>query len=317
MFNILFGEINIFIVDGDSQSKSGGSSRVSFKLSDIFKRSKSGSEQEKLSSETTSESMRAEVLQTQQGKPTQTVIDQSARHSSGKKNSPKKETVKEAPKKTTNSKATTGSKKSASPAKAVKKKDAVEKTVKGKTSASKNTAVKPKKSEEKPKDTKKAPVKIEQPENTVGRRPPELKQLDKRLKDFAAYSRLVYDPRSAAKVFTEYMAKAFREVGYKMVLIRDIDIGLITMLDKPKGEDDTSVKDKIVVICAYLKAGSVAPDVIANAQENGAMYRSDETWCITSTDFTDAAKRRSRKEDAKVRLIDGKKLYKEFLSNYW
>ena len=106
-------------------------------------------------------------------------------------------------------------------------------------------------------------------------------------------------------------------MGYKMVLIRDPDTGLITMLDRPKDEYDTAVKDKIVVRIIYLREGSVPPEIIISVQEDGAFYRSDETWCITSTDFTDAAKRRSRKDGAKVKLIDGKKLFKEFLSRFW
>jgi len=163
---------------------------------------------------------------------------------------------------------------------------------------------------------KKAPAKKaagdDKKESTAGNIPSELKTLNKQLKAFAEYSRLEFNAQTANAVFTEYMAKVFRDLRYRMLMIKDADEGIITMLGNTT--DDISVKDKIVVKCVYMKKGSVTPVYVEQTQDAGALYHSDETWCITTTDFTDAAARKSRKQDAKVRLFDGKKLYKEFIS---
>lgn len=290
---------------------------MGFKLSSIFKKSKSGSEPVKAASDTETGTGTSEVPKTSPKTapkmPTQTTIDQSARQSSGKKKAPKKDSEEEAPV----SKRTAGTRKTSS-AKAPKK-DAEEEAPKKKPS-SKKTASAPKTPEkgrkEKPAETKKEQVKKDQ-DTVAGKRPIELKELDRRLKDFAIHSRIVYNPGNMGRIFTEYMAKVFRDTGYKMVLIRDPDTGLISMLDRPKDEDDRAVKDKIIVRCIHIKEGSVTPEIITSAQEDGAFYHADETWCITTNDFTEAAKRRSRKEGAKVKLIDGKKLFRDFLSRFW
>lgn len=264
---------------------------MGFKLSSIFKKSKSGSEPVKAASDTETGTGTSEVPKTSPKTapkmPTQTTIDQSARQSSGKKKAPKKDAEEEAPKKKPSSK---------------------------KTASAPKTPEKGRK--EKPAETKKEQVKKDQ-DTVAGKRPIELKELDRRLKDFAIHSRIVYNPGNMGRIFTEYMAKVFRDTGYKMVLIRDPDTGLISMLDRPKDEDDRAVKDKIIVRCIHIKEGSVTPEIITSAQEDGAFYHADETWCITTNDFTEAAKRRSRKEGAKVRLIDGKKLFRDFLSRFW
>ena len=152
----------------------------------------------------------------------------------------------------------------------------------------------------------------EKKESTAGTIPSELKSLNRQLKGFAEYSRMEFNAQNANAVFTEYMAKVFRDLRYRMLMIKDANEGTITMLGNTT--DDISVKDKIVVKCVYMKKGSVTPIAVEQAQDAGALYHSDETWCITTTDFTDAAVRKSRKQDAKVRLFDGKKLYKEFIS---
>ena len=151
----------------------------------------------------------------------------------------------------------------------------------------------------------------------VGIMPKELKGFEKQLKDYALHSRMPFSAATANQVFTEYMAKTFRELGYKMVLIRDQDNGLITMLDRekgPKDPDDSKLKSKLVVKCVYKKRGSVGAEPIVHAQEEGARNRGDETWCITTTDFDITAVRKSKKSDARVRLYNGQRLYKEFLS---
>ena len=147
-----------------------------------------------------------------------------------------------------------------------------------------------------------------------GKVPKELRGFESELKGYAAHSRMPFSSETANMVFTEYMAKVFREAGYKMVLIRDQENGIITMLDKDKAGDEDIIKGKLVVKCVYMKKGSVDPQPIISAQEEGALNRADETWCITTTDFTQSAIRRSRKPDAKVKLLTGQKLYKEFLS---
>ena len=147
-----------------------------------------------------------------------------------------------------------------------------------------------------------------------GKVPKELKDFESELKRYAAHSRMPFSSETANMVFTEYMAKVFREAGYKMVLIRDQENGVITMLDRDKAGEEDAIKGKLVVKCVYMKKGSVDPQPIISAQEEGALNRADETWCITTTDFTQSAIRRSRKPDAKVKLLTGQKLYKEFLS---
>ena len=258
------------------------------RLSAIFKKSKPGSESAKGSAESTRQTVNA-ASETPAKVPTQTTIDQNARYpikktpESKKVETPKKET---APKRTETSK------------KAAEKKKALSKEKKPSQTAKKTPA--PKK---------------EAQSGTEGVMPPELKGFEKVLKDFAAHSRLKYDASSANQIFAEYMAKTFRDMGYKMVLIRDQEKGLISMLDRASGSDE-AIKNKIIVRCAYMKKGSVEAAVIMDAQDDGSFYRADETWCITPVDFTEAAKRRARKEGAKVRLFDGKKLFKEFLSRY-
>ena len=147
-----------------------------------------------------------------------------------------------------------------------------------------------------------------------GKVPKELRGFESELKGYAAHSRMPFSSETANMVFTEYMAKVFREAGYKMVLIRDQENGIITMLDRDKAGDEDTIKGKMVVKCVYMKKGSVDPQPVISAQEEGALNRADETWCITTTDFTQSAIRRSRKPDAKVKLLTGQKLYKEFLS---
>ena len=268
---------------------------MALKLSALFKRSKSGSEPAKATSRTEIRPTVKETSQTQPVTPTRTTIDQSARHQSGKRSAPKKSVEEKVPKKAPETK------RAATTSRTVP----VEKPVKKETV--------PKKAVSEPKTpVKRSPAKSA----ATGKRSLEMIELDKRLEDFAKHIRVKYDPRSADAVFTEYMARAFREMGYKMVLIRDLDIGLITMLDRPKDEHDDSLKDKIVVRCIYLREGSVTPEVIISVQEEGAFYHADETWCITPAEFSEAAKRRARKEGAKVKLFDGRKLFKEFLSRY-
>ena len=127
-----------------------------------------------------------------------------------------------------------------------------------------------------------------------------------------------FEAKTANQVFTEYMAKTFRELGYKMVLIRDQENGIITMLDRERESkvpsDDSALKSKLVVKCVYMKKGTVGAESIVSAQEEGAGNRGDETWCITTTDFGEDAVRKSKKKGARVRLYNGQRLHKEFLS---
>ena len=141
--------------------------------------------------------------------------------------------------------------------------------------------------------------------------PPELKGFEKKLKDYAVHLRIEYNSKNSNYIFTEYMAKVFRDTGHKMVMIRDEDAGLITMLSNEGGD---SIKSKIVVICRFSKKGDIDASAVIEAQEMGAKNRADGVWCMTTTGFSEDAVRRSKKKDAKVKLFDGKKLYKEFLS---
>ena len=287
---------------------------MAFKLSALFKKSKPESEPvneippaEPMVQETTVE---PEVERT----PTKTTIDKSARSgrvptSAQKRSAPKEGASKKdaAPRKTSAEKkksAGTSQPAKASSTKAPKTEQSVKKTaVKG--AAPKKSAAK-----------KAEPANKEDQTSGAGTMPPELKGFEKLLKEFAGRSRMDYDAKNANTVFTEFMAKVFRDRGYKMVLIRDPDEGLISMLDRDKGEDDNSVKNKIIIRCAFMKKGSVEAAVVIDAQDDGAFYHADETWCMTATDFTDEAVRKSKKADAKVKLFDGKKLYKEFLNRY-
>lgn len=153
-------------------------------------------------------------------------------------------------------------------------------------------------------------------DDVKGKRPPELKGFERTLKEYAVRTRTTFDSTTANAVFTEYMSRVFRDIGYKMLMVRDGDRGTITMLDRAETSDPNDVKNKIVVKCVYMSKGSVGPVSIEEAQEDGAFYRADITWCLTTTDFTDPAVRRSRKDGAKVKLFDGKKLFKEFLSEF-
>ncbi len=160
----------------------------------------------------------------------------------------------------------------------------------------------------------KKPAKVSAPSVVVpGTMPKELKGFEKELKIYAQHSRMPYDKDSAGMVFTEYMAKVFRELGYKMVLIRDQENGIITMLDR-EGDSDDSIKSKLVVKCVFLKKGSAGSDSVKSAYEAGESNRADETWCVTTTDFDANAVRRSKKKEAPVTLYDGQALYSEFLS---
>ena len=141
--------------------------------------------------------------------------------------------------------------------------------------------------------------------------PPELKGFEKKLKDYAVHLRTEYNSKNSNYIFTEYMAKVFRDTGHKMVMIRDENAGLITMLSNEGGD---SIKSKIVVICRFSKKGDIDASAVIEAQEMGAKNRADGVWCMTTTGFSEDAVRRSKKKDAKVKLFDGKKLYKEFLS---
>ena len=71
-----------------------------------------------------------------------------------------------------------------------------------------------------------------------------------------------------------------------------------------------------MVRCVYLKKESIGVDHIRKAQQDGAFYHSDEIWCVTPTDFTNMAIKESRSEDSEVRLIDGKELYEEYISEF-
>lgn len=283
---------------------------MALKLSALFKKSKPGPESAKGSVEPERQPADGNASDASVKTPTQTTIDQSARHSMDEVSESKRKEVskKEAaprrtavPKKAATTGKTVGTKKSSPQGKKTSpsKTDGPLK----KTGATKKTAA--------PKKT--AEPKKESETSAEGVMPPEMKGFDKVLKDFAAYSRLKYDANSANSIFAEYMAKTFRDMGYKMVLIRDPEKGLISMLDRSNGNDD-GIKNKIIVRCAYMKKGSVSAAVIIDAQDDGSFYRADETWCLAATDFTEEAIRRSKKKDAKVKLFDGKKLFKEFLS---
>ena len=145
-------------------------------------------------------------------------------------------------------------------------------------------------------------------EKVPGTRPVELKGLEKELKGYAQRSRMTYDPTTANKVFTEYMARIFRDRGYRMVILRDGDGGELTMLDNG---NDESVRDKILVKCLYMKEGSVGTASITAALKEGAEIHADQIWCVTTTDFNEGAVRKSRKEG--VTLYDGRRLHQEFL----
>ena len=160
----------------------------------------------------------------------------------------------------------------------------------------------------------KKPAKVSAPA-APGTMPKELKGFEKELKNYALHSRMPYDKSTANMVFTEYMAKVFRELGYKMVLIRDQENGIITMLDRDReGESNDSIKSKLVVKCVFMKVGSAGSDSVRSASEAGESNRADETWCVTTTDFDANAVRRSKKKEAPVTLYDGQTLYSEFLS---
>ena len=218
------------------------------------------------------------------------------------------------------------------PTKTVIKRDAPKKTY-GKEESAKKTSVKKepakktparkepvKKTSVKKEPAKKAPAKktakASVPEVVIpGTMPKELKGFEKELKNYASHSRMPYDKDTANMVFTEYMAKAFRELGYKMVLIRDQENGIITMLDRDReGDSGDSIKSKLVVKCVFLKKGSAGSDLVRSAYEAGESNRADEIWCVTTTDFDANAVRRSKKKDATVNLYDGRRLYSEFLS---
>ena len=186
-----------------------------------------------------------------------------------------------------------------------------------KTPAKKTAA---KKTETKKTETKKADTKksaktssktAAKTADDVVKMPPELKGFEKKLKDYAVHLRTEYNSKNSNYIFTEYMAKVFRDTGHKMVMIRDEDAGLITMLSNEGGD---SIKSKIAVICRFSKKGDIDASAVIEAQEMGAKNRADGTWCITTTAFSEDAVRKSKKKDAKVKLFDGKKLYKEFLS---
>ena len=196
--------------------------------------------------------------------------------------------------------------------KAASKKAPVKKTPAKKTETKKTPAKKTEKRPAAKKTTAKPIVKKVPAEQVPGTMPPELKGFERKLKMYIEHSRVAFDSKNSNRVFTEYMAKVFRDLGYKMVLIRDADAGAITMLDRDTGND--VIKDKIIVKCCYRKKGSIDADAVMEAQENGAHFRGDETWCITTTDFTEDAIKKSKKRDAKVKLFDGKRLHKDLLS---
>lgn len=227
-----------------------------------------------------------------------------------KKAATKKEPAKKAPAKKEAAKKTASKKEPAKKApvkKETAKKEAAKKDTEKKTSAKKETE---KKSSSKKTSAKTAPKKkADEPE--IVKMPPELKDLEKEMKQYAARIRVEYNYRNANEFFAEFMAQSFRDLGYKMVLVRDREIGLITMLGTETGD---ALKSKIAVLCRFMKKGSVDTPDVEEAQRCGSENRADETWCMTTTEFTASAVRKSRKPEAKVRLIDGKKLYKDFLS---
>ena len=189
------------------------------------------------------------------------------------------------------------------------KKETSSKQSESKKSAAKKTAD-PKKKDAK---TSAASKKTKEPETSAGTLPPELKGFESRLKGYAERSRLSFDSETYNAVFTEYMAGVFRKLGYKMVMIRNDDNCTITMLDKDE-TDGPELKNKFVVRCAYKRRGCADASDVVIAQADGAVYRADQTWCLTATEFTDDAVRKSKKKDARVSLYNGKRLYREFLS---
>jgi len=275
-----------------------------FKLFNLFKKNKDSDK-----SAPVSDAIKAEPVQTEAPKaepsadrmPTQTTI---------KRDAPKKtygatETKKLAVRKT--------AEKKPAETKTDSKKASEKKSSETKTSAKKTIEKKPaaKKTAEKKEPAKSTPG----PEAVPGMMPKVLKGFEKELKEYAQRSRMEFNSKTSNAVFTEYMSMIFRGLGYKMVMIRDAEEGIITMLDKADDpSDDSAVRSKLVVKCVYSKRGSVGVAAIVSAQEAGAANRSDSTWCITTTDFDPAAVRKSKKQDAKVKLYDGQKLHKEFLS---
>ena len=281
-----------------------------FKLSNLFKKNKDSGKSAPSSDDPKTEPKHAEASKAEpaSGKmPTQTTI---------KRDAPKKtygaaETKKPAAKKTAAKKPaeTKTTAKKASEKKSAEKKPAAKKPAEKKTAASKSQA-------------KKEPAKSTSgPEAVPGMMPKVLKGFETVLKDYAQRSRMEFSSKTSNAVFTEYMAMIFRGLGYKMVMIRDADDGIMTMLDKAgDSSDDSAVRRKLVVKCVYKKRGSADVSAVVSAQEAAAANRSEETWCITTTDFDPVAVRKSKKQDAKVKLFDGQKLHKEFLSksgNSW
>jgi hypothetical protein len=281
-----------------------------FKLSNLFKRNKDSDKSAPSTDVRKTEPVRAEAPKKEPASekmPTQTTI---------KRDAPKKtygtaETKKPAAKKTAAKKPaeTKATAKKASEKKSAEKKPAAKKPAEKKTAASKSQA-------------KKEPAKSTPgPEAVPGMMPKVLKGFETVLKDYAQRSRMEFNSKTSNAVFTEYMAMIFRGLGYKMVMIRDADDGIMTMLDKAgDSSDDSAVRRKLVVKCVYKKRGSADVSAVVSAQEAAAANRSEETWCITTTDFDPVAVRKSKKQDAKVKLFDGQKLHKEFLSksgNSW
>ena len=166
------------------------------------------------------------------------------------------------------------------------------------------------------KKTVKADVKKISDKSKKGVFPPELKGFEKRLKDYAVRARITYGKTTANRIFTEYMSRVFRDMGHNMVIIRDPEEGVMTMMERTDWTENYTVKNKIVVRCVFVRGESIGADQVKKAQEDGLFYHSDETWCVTPTDFTRSAVTASRKEEINVRLIDGKKLYSEYISEF-
>ncbi len=260
-----------------------------FKLSNLFKRNKDSDK-----SASSSEVSSAEPVQTEAPKA-ESAVDRMPTQTTIKRDAPKK---------------TYGAAETKKPA---AKKTAEKKPAETKASANKASENKPaaKKTAEKKEPAKSTPG----PEAVPRMMPKVLKGFEKELKEYAQRSRMEFNPKTSNAVFTEYMSMIFRGLGYKMVMIRDAEDGIITMLDKAEDpSDDSAVRNKLVVKCVYMKRGSADVTSVISAQEAGAANRSDSTWCITTTDFDPAAVRKSKKQDAKVKLYDGQKLHKEFLS---
>ena len=275
-----------------------------FKLSNLLKKNKDSDKSAPASDVSKAEQVNIEASKAEPAAdrmPTQTTI---------KRDAPKKtygaaETKKPAAKKT--------AEKKPAETKTVSKKASEKRSFETKTSAKKTTEKKPaaKKTADKKEPAKKTPGS----EAVPGMMPTVLKGFEKELKEYAQRSRMEFNSKTSNTVFTEYMSMIFRGLGYKMVMIRDAEEGIITMLDKADHpSDDSAVRSKLVVKCVYKKRGSADVSAVVSAQEAGAANRSDSTWCITTTDFDPVAVRKSKKQDAKVKLFDGKKLHKEFLS---